>query len=121
MKMRTEATNVKSEASAVVSSHPDSQSSHHKCKYCGTKNRRSDRFWKAFPELALARFYRRRKVPDKASAFVTDNDDTILVMANDDFACMMAKAREPDEVKQIHEWIIDSGCTEHMTFDRSAL
>ncbi len=32
----------------------------------------------------------------------------------------MAKAREPDEVKQSHPWIIDSGCTQHMTFDRSA-
>ncbi len=41
-------------------------------------------------------------------------------MTNEDFACMMAKAREPDDVKQSHPWIIDSGCTQHMTFDRSA-
>ncbi len=120
MKMRMEATHVKSEASALVSSHPDSQSSHHKCKHCGRKNHRSDRCWKAFPELAPARFFRRRNVPDKAPAFLADNDDSIPVMTNEDFACMMAKAREPDEVKQSHPWIIDSGCTQHMTFDRSA-
>ncbi len=39
-------------------------------------------------------------MPDKAPAFLADNDDSIPVMTNDDFACMMAKAREPDEVKR---------------------
>ncbi len=93
MKMRMEATKVKSEASALVSSHPDSQSSHHKCKHCSRKNHRSDRCWKAFPELAPVRFSRRRNVPDKAPAFVADNDDSIPVMTNDDFRLYDGKSQ----------------------------
>ncbi len=117
MKMRVEETNVKTEASALVSSHPDSQSSHQKCKYCGRKNHRSDQCWKESPHLAAARFQRRRNVADKASAFVADKDDAHIVMNNDDFSVMMAKARQPDAAHNAYPWVIDSGCTSHMTFD----
>ncbi len=100
MKMHMEATNVKSEASALVSSHPDSQSSHYKCKHCGRKNHRSDRCWKAFPELAPARFSRRRTCPTRHLRFSLTTMISIPVMTNYDFTCMMAKAREPDEEKK---------------------
>ncbi len=71
-------------------------------------------------ELAPARFSRHRNVPYKVPTFVADNADSIPVMTSDDFACMVAKVREPDENSNSHPWIFDSGCTQHMMFDCSA-
>ena len=118
MKMRMEATNVKSEASALVSSRPDPEPSTKKCKHCGKKGHRSERCWKEFPELAPAWIKNGRK--EKEPAFIADNDAPSSVMTNDDFACLMARARESGATKNKHPWIIDSGCTSHMTFDRNA-
>ncbi len=41
-------------------------------------------------------------------------------MSNDDFALLIAKARDLDVTHKVHPWIIDSGCSSHLTFDRSA-
>ncbi len=56
---------------------------------------------------------------EKAPALVANNDDP-PVMPNDDFAFLMARARELDAAHNAHPRIIDSGCSSHMTFDRSA-
>ncbi len=53
-------------------------------------------------------------------AFSLDNDDAHIVMTSEEFALMMAKARLPDTAHNGHSWIMDSGCSPHMTFDSSA-
>ncbi len=115
--MRMEAAHMKSEASALLSYRTDTKLTPQKCKHCG-KNHRSEMCLEKFPELAPAWMKKRKNIPAKSPAFVTSDDDGQSMSANE-FAFLMANARNIKASKINHPWLIDSGCASHVTFDRS--
>ena len=80
------------------------QRSRPKCDFCGKLGHRESRCWKKFPE----------KNPHKRKpalvATLTDEEPVI---------CLMTKYSSQGISKNSEDWYIDSGCSNHMTFNKS--
>lgn len=119
IRMRENASNTKSEASALLANRR--KTAYHKCGHCGKEGHPSERCYKKFPDLAPEGWHRKpKKDQSKSTALVTDQPSAVKVMDEKNLFCLMAKVRESNVQKESNFWLIDSGCTSHMTFDRSA-
>ena len=103
----------------------------HVCTNCGHMGHTAGRCWGKDvngrrpdpPQLGL-QFRRNDKNthPEQQSAFVgrsRDIDDK-AVLDESEYACLMSKLLMSKETRRSSSWIVDSACTSHMTFDRSA-
>lgn len=96
-----------------------------KCTNCGRSGHTADRCWgqdvngKRPPAPAD---YTGKKSQQKANAVtVNSGDDNKNEVANPAvvYTCLMAKLNDSSALSGVFSWVIDSGCTAHMTFDRS--
>jgi len=88
-----------------------------KCTHCNRFGHTADRCW---GKDLKKRFNPRGTGNDsKDSAFVgSEKDESKSGSSEDDFVCLMSKIKDADMPAASSSWIIDSGCTAHMTFDR---
>ena len=79
-----------------------------KCDHCGKQGHLEAKCWKKYPHLNP-----HKKKADSAAIVIEkeDSEPVICLMADHDRSCPNTKSRE---------WHIDSACTSHMTYDRSA-
>eukprot|EP00171_Calliarthron_tuberculosum_P004153 IDg4153t1 len=97
------------------------------CIHCH-KHRNSNRCYRKFPHLAPKNHHNRNRkaLVSKSinNATESDSEDVCLlgISNNQHFlppsSCLAAFDSRKN--KHCHSWILDSGCTSHMTFDRSA-
>jgi hypothetical protein len=126
--MRMQTSIVKSEAAAlVVQNQSDSCSSckkRPKCEHCGMPGHVIDRCWKKHPHLRKS-FGDRRK---KQSALMAgtkpvsqDNEDEnqYICLMGKVTHCLMGKLENSNIPKGSKSCFIDSGCSNHVTYDRS--
>ena len=115
---RLEESLIKSETSALVATkHKKARS---KCKHCG-KQHDSNKCWQKYPHLAPPdRTYHSRAealITHDMSKPVDDKDDHLLFYPRT--VALHASRLAEDYGKVPKGWIIDSGCSAHMTYDRS--
>ena len=58
--------------------------------------------------------------PKADNAFVGEHtNDRKPILSENDFVCLMSKIKDSKYPSKVSTWISDSGCTAHMTFDKS--
>ena len=118
--MRNKTALEKSEAQALVSNqhtHEKHQNCKHcfhaksrpVCDHCGKPGHVSSKCWDKFPHLK-PRF---RKKNSNQSALIASQSE------EDPVVCLMADCDKSSESKKSESWFIDSGCSNHMTHDKS--
>ncbi len=107
------------EASALVSARRSRQSSYYKCGHCGKDGHASERCCETFPDQAPESWKPRNK-KSSSSAFVTNYCMSGKIMEEVDHVCLLSSSSSSRVTTKSESWIIDSGCTSHMTFDRCA-
>ena len=75
-----------------------------KCDFCGKLGHRESRCWKKFPE----------KNPHKKKPVLVAS-----VAEDDAVVCLMARYKSQGIPANSQDWYIDSGCSNHMTFNKS--
>ena len=83
------------------------------CSHCGKPGHNVNKCWKMYPHLNP-----HKKIERQETAFVADGD----VSQDQTVVCLVAKhSQYAEQVKASPEinWIIDSGCSNHMTHDKS--
>lgn len=110
--IRTEDAQVKSELSALVAKKCEDPAPAKVCSHCGKRGHPESKCWTKFPYL------RPPRGRPAAKAVVAIPTETVEFEDPDTF-CLMAKDRNDETHKSALTWMIDSGCTSHMTFDIS--
>ena len=75
-----------------------------KCDYCGKIGHKESRCWKKFPE----------KNPHKRKPALV-----AALPEEDEIVCLMAKYKNNSSPNNSEDWYIDSGCSNHMIFNKS--
>ena len=113
--MRTQLTIKKSETSALVSKQVShctncsfSRKSPPHCTHCNKVGHHESKCWIKYPHLNP----RNKKMSERKPAFIAAgcNEDPVV--------CLMAKYEAAKEPKESGNWYIDSGCSNHMTYDK---
>ena len=63
--------------------------------------------------------FRSRNTGLKPSAFVSRNENSTVAFAESDFTCLLSTSPPRPETTKSGSWLVDSGCSAHITFDRS--
>ena len=84
------------------------QSSYY-CNFCKRTGHTETRCWTKFLHLNP----RRNNRPSSNPAFITNQSD------EDPAVCLRAKYENSSETKNSNKWFVDSGCSNHMTFNKS--
>ena len=104
--------NAKSEASALVSNQRQYRRDRPKCNFCGRLGHVESKCWKKHPHLNP----HNKTVSKDPAAFVAAENE-------EDFVCLLAKhskyAEDSIQTEKSSNWYIDSGCSNHMTHDKS--
>ena len=79
------------------------------CDHCGKAGHISSKCWKKFPHLNP----HKKKASDVKPALLASQDEEETIV------CLMAKYENSSEPKKSGNWFIDSGCSNHMTYDKS--
>jgi len=116
--MRTAAASAKSETRALVSNCQGkcehchvANSNRSNCTHCGKTGHTQDKCWKKFPHLNP---HKKNKPSETRSAFLANQSD------NDPGAiCLIGENPEAPKIGEQNEWLIDSGCSNHMTYNKS--
>ena len=108
IKMRLDTALAKSEQAALLSYNKHSQRP--KCNHCSKVGHFETKCWKKFPHLNP---HKKSRKPDSSLVVNEKQDDEPVI-------CLMTKHHERNTPKKSTDWFIDSGCTAHMTYDRSA-
>jgi len=118
IKMRTTAAVSKSEAGALISKcHGNcgqcnvANKERPKCAHCGKIGHTIDKCWKKYPHLNP---HTKRNQGNNRPAFVAtrSNDDPGVV-------CLIGETFVTKGSTKTNEWLIDSGCSNHMTYNKS--
>ncbi len=117
--MRYQSAIAKSESAALFSNQPsrdNNQSSHVRntrrrpyCNHCKGLGHIESKCWTKFPHLNP----RNKPKPSMKPAFFANESD------QDPVVCLMAKYEDAGEPKHSDKWFIDSGCSNHMTYNKS--
>ena len=118
--MRAKSALAKSETAALVSKSSTSCSTCKKClaaaktrpmcDFCGKPGHVESKCWKKFPHLNP---HRKKNDESPKPALVANQGD------DDPVVCLMAKYHNSSEEVNNGNWYIDSGCSNHMTYDKS--
>ncbi|CDF39893.1 unnamed protein product [Chondrus crispus] len=63
--------------------------------------------------------FRSRNTALKPSAFVSRNDNSTAAFAESNFTCLLSTSTPEKRAANARSWLVDSGCSAHITFDRS--
>ena len=115
--MHTQSAQAKSETAAVLSIHPGNSSrdggyrrrSSFYCNFCKRTGHNESRCWKKFLHLNPSRNNRQSS---NLALIVKQFDEDPVV-------CLMAKYENSSEPKNSNRRFVDSGCSNHMTFNES--
>ena len=55
----------------------------------------------------------------KPSAFVSRDENSTVAFAESDFTCLLSTSSPEKKTANAGSWLVDSGCSAHITFDRS--
>ena len=107
-------THAKSEASALLTNQRPSRRERPKCNFCGKLGHIESKCWKKYPHLNP---HNKNPTPkNNPAAFVAEEDDTQVV-------CLLANhfkySTDTSTFDKSKNWFIDSGCSNHMTHDKS--
>ena len=104
--------NVKSEASALLTNQRPYREDRPKCNFCGRLGHVEAKCWKKHPHLNP---YNKTANKETAAFVAAEN--------REDFVCLLAKHSKHSEdsvqAEKSRNWYIDSGCSSHMTQDKS--
>lgn len=110
----------KSETNALVSNHENNcvncnigNSSRPKCNHCGILGHVIEKCWKKYPHLNP---HKNKKKTEHHSALMANHGDQKDI---EDVICLIGKHVKNQHTNIKNPWYIDSGCSNHMTFDRS--
>lgn len=93
----------------------------HRCEKCGNLGHRASHCWgkdvsgkrPSNPKFADG-------IKNKDSALLTEHGkDKESASCESDFVCIISKLRKSKYPKRASSWILDSGCTAHMIFEKS--
>ena len=92
------------------------------CIHCG-KHNDSSKCWRKYPHLAPEG----HPFKNRHKALIGQKQDTLGEVDDSDVICLLADFQKPENLapipippNQIHSgWIIDSGCSAHLSYDRS--
>ena len=119
MKSRSDAATLKSEASALLTARRNSQSYQQKCNHCGKVNHTDDRCYIKHPELAPPYWEHIRNKNQIAAAHAAITANIVPEEEHNDCS-LVSNTQSRHMVQNKRPWLIDSGSTSHITFDRSA-
>ena len=114
--MRARTALEKTESAALLSKIPSSsngcrtcgaRATRPTCNYCKKIGHVEAKCWKKNPHLNP----HKRNTPTPALIAQKNEDDPVI--------CLMAKYESSDELPKSGNWFIDSGCSNHMTYDKS--
>ena len=112
IEQRSEQGNVKSEASDLLTNQRPYRRDRPKCNFCGRLGHVEAKCWKKHPHLYP---YKKTANKDPAAFVATENEEDVV--------CLLAKhsknSDDSTEPKKSRNWYIDSGCSSHMTHDKS--
>ena len=63
--------------------------------------------------------YRSRNIGMKPSAFVSRDENSTAAFTESDFTCLLSTFPTQSKAEKYGSWLVDSGCSAHITFDRS--
>jgi len=111
IQMRTKSAHAKSETAALLSNQSKSRGPGRRrpyCNYCKRLGHIETKCWTKFPHL------------DPKNKTNSDNPALIAAQSDEDpVVCLMAKYEESPVEKKSDKWFVDSGCSNHMTFNKS--
>lgn len=116
MKTRTDGVVAKAETEALVTSRAPGGRRRPKCDFCGKIGHITDRCYKQFPHLAPAGWSQPRSSHPSVAAHMSDAHDAD---ESEMHICLSCVA-DTEGLKDSSIWVVDSACTSHMTFERSA-
>ena len=92
----------------------------HRCENCGNLGHTVEKCWgKDVNGRRPPRPYSSGEKGRETSALVNEHQTGSKFMTEEDFVCLMSKIRQSNYPEGSSSWILDSGCTAHMTFDKS--
>ncbi len=113
--IRTGQAAAKAESAALISSQVQDRTRRSiVCSYCRRKGHPEHKCWKKHPHLNP-----RNKGKSQEAAFVADRNED---KDSSDVVCLVAKHGQYEKEVQANphiSWVIDSGCSNHMTHDKS--
>jgi len=115
MGMRIAAATSKAESAALISHTKSNDGTCANCKtrptcqHCNKKGHTEDKCWKKYPNLNPHR--PRNSTPNQPALLVSNEDDAI---------CLLGRHQSEKSSRHQDEWIIDSGCSNHVTFNKSS-
>jgi len=80
------------------------------CQHCNKKGHTEDKCWKKHPHLN----------PHSAKSSTTNQPALIVTNDEADVVCLLGRHRSVKSTTNLHEWIIDSGCSNHVTFNKAS-
>jgi len=111
--MRAKSAQEKSESAALLTNQSDSAGRNQRrrpfCNHCKRLGHIEPKCWTKFPHLNP----RSKQNSDSKTAFIANHGD------DDPVVCLMAKYENSSENENSGKWFVDSGCSNHMTFDKS--
>ena len=117
--MRTNSAQAKSDTAALIStqstaynrSTPNNRSfrSRRFCNYCKRSNHVESKCWVKFPHVNPEN---RNSISHPKPALIANQSD------EDPVFCLMAKYKNSDEPINSGKWFVDSGCSNHMTYNK---
>ena len=124
---RLQETLERAETAALVASRPRKPTGN--CVHCG-RHDNSEKCWKKFPHLAPENRRHRKK---NTALLASSSDENPTSDDNNNFVCLLGSIQEQDthyclnsNLQKLNpsigpeKWIIDSGSSAHLTYDRSA-
>lgn len=82
-----------------------------KCGHCGKLGHPDEKCWKKFPHLNP---HKQNKRTETGPAFIVNHGKEDL-----NVICLVGRSSELESPFNRNEWVIDSGCSNHMSLDRS--
>lgn len=80
------------------------------CEHCGKLGHTVDRCWKKYPHMNP----HKKKENDQRHAFIANQD-----IEDPNVICLLGQHNNPGGKHKSSDWFIDSGCSNHMTYDKS--
>ena len=121
MNMRSKASFVKAEAAALLARSRDDESHRTSCVWCSKPGNSPAQCFKLHPELKEKyNSARRRKASNNSAALVGRAASQDSSVTDDPSMCLFTGPSTSQSGPPSSPWILDSGSSSHMTFDRSA-
>lgn len=128
MGKREKENHIKAETAALLARRADGSLFRTFCDHCKRPGHVSEKCWIKFPELRPKDTRRplglqtntQGKAGSKPAALVVRDPTPGAEDDTEDYICLLSRSSSPAHTSRSSDWILDSGCSSHMTFNRSA-